>query len=125
MAAPGGAGETMEQVRIEAYKQAFLSRERGVRAARVLFDYYVDAADSRGYVRRSKSDIAADLNVSPRTVANYIYTLCALGLIKRKYDGRTVLNPDYYYTGDGAALDTIKRDYAGFTSDDIKGRYKK
>lgn len=115
----------MEQVRIEAYKQVFLSRERGVRAARVLFDYYADAVDSRGYVRRRKDEIAAALNVSSRTVANYIYTLCALDLIKRKFDGRTVLNPDYYFTGDAAELEKAKKDYAGFTSDNIKGRLKK
>lgn len=115
----------MEQVRIEAYKQAFLSRERGVRAARVLFDYYVETVDSVGYVRRKKGEIAAALNVSVRTVANYIYTLCAMDLIKRKYDGRTVLNPDYYFTGDAAELETVKRNYAGFTSDDIKKEGKK
>ena len=114
----------MEQVRIEAYKQAFLSRERGVRAARVLFDYYVDAVDCRGYVRRSKAELADALNVSARTVANYIYTLRALDLIKRKYDGRTLLNPDFYFTGSATELDTVKKDYAGFKSDDItkKGR---
>ncbi len=110
----------MDTIRIEAYKQAFLSRERGVRAARVLFDYYADAVDSRGYVRRRKDEIAAALNVSRRTVANYIYTLCALNLIKRKFDGRTVLNPDYYFTGDAAELEKAKKDYAGFTSDNIK-----
>lgn len=116
----------MDTIRIEAYKQAFLSRERGVRAARVLFDYLADAVDSRGYVRRRKDEIAAALNVSRRTVANYIYTLCALDLIKRKYDGQTVVNPDYYFTGDAAGLDAARKEYAGFKSDDIKkGRLKK
>lgn len=115
----------MEQVRIEAYKQAFLSRENGVRSARVLFDYLADAVNPRGYVRRRKDEIAADLNVSPRTVANYIYTLCALNIIKRKYDGQTFVNPDYYFTGDAEEFNAAKKEYADFKSDYIKkGRLK-
>lgn len=109
----------MEQVKNETYKQAFLSRERGVRTARVLFDYYIDVADSRGYLRRRKSEIAAALNVSDRTVANYILTLRSLDLIKRKYDGRTVLNPDYFFTGNAAELEAAKKVYTEFNSDDI------
>lgn len=109
----------MEQVKIEAYKQVFLSRERGVRAARVLFDYFIDIVDSRGSLSRRKGEIATTLNVSRRTVANYIITLRTLNLIKRKYDGRTVLNPNYYYSGDAAELDHVKKIYAEFISDDI------
>lgn len=107
------------EVKNETYKQAFLSRERGVRTARVLFDYYIDVADSRGYLRRRKSEIAAALNVSDRTVANYILTLRSLNLIKRKYDGRTVLNPDYFFTGNAAELEAAKKVYTEFNSDDI------
>lgn len=107
----------MERISIDAYKQVFLRRINGVRSARVLFDYYIDRVDLRGTVRLTKDQIAAELNVSARTVANYIYTLCALDLIRRKYDGRTILNPAYYFAGDVAELDEIKREYADFRSD--------
>ena len=107
----------MERISIDAYKQVFLRRISGVRSARVLFDYYIDRVDLRGTVRLTKDQIAAELNVSARTVANYIYTLCALDLIKRRYDGRTILNPAYYFAGDVDKLDDIKREYAGFKSD--------
>lgn len=115
----------MDEIRIETYKQAFLSRERGVRAARVLFDYLSDAVNPRGYVERRKSKIAADLNVSPRTVANYVYTLIDMDLIKRKYDGKTVINPEYCFCGSAAELDAAKKAYADFKSDEIKKGSKK
>ena len=115
----------MEEIRIETYKQAFLRRGRGVRAARVLFDYLSDAVDSRGYIRRRKDELAAALDVSPRTVANYVYTLIDMNLIKRKYDGQTVVNPEYYFTGDAAEFAKAKKEYADFKSDDIKKEGKK
>ena len=107
----------METVRIETYKKAFLSREHGVRAARVLFDYYVERADSHGYLSRRKGEIATDLNVSERTVANYVYTLISMNLIKRKFNGNTVLNPDFFYSGDSAELEKVKKVFTDFKSD--------
>ena len=110
----------MNEVKNESYKQVFLRRRRGVRTARVLYDYYIDNADSFGYLSRRKDEIAAELHVSRRTVANYIITLRALNLIKRKYYGATLLNPEYYFDGDAAKYEAAKQIYAKFNSDDIK-----
>lgn len=109
-----------ETIKIEEYKRLFLGRGAGVRVARALFDYYVDVCDVRNCTRRRKDELATVLNVSARTVANYIQTLKDLNLIKRKFDGRTVINPVYYFIGNAEELETAKKVYTEFISDDIQ-----
>ena len=105
---------------IQEYKKVFLTRKNGVKAAKALYDYYIDLPQNPPVFVKSKALLAQELNVSARTIANYIITLKELGLIKRKYDGKTVLNPDYFFSGSSEALKEQKRIYADFTSDEIK-----
>ena len=99
---------------ITEYKKAFTTRKNGLRGARALYELYIDRADDLGRLRAGKAELADVLSVTSRTVANYIYSLKSAGLIKRHYDGRTILNPDYYCAGTPENFDMAKRIYSAF-----------
>lgn len=103
-------------IRIETFKQAFRRRKRGVKPARALFDILSENATC-GRLKIKKDVLARALEVSERTVGNYIKTLSSLDLLKRKYSGETFLNPTFYYVGAEEELEHTKKQYSDFKSD--------
>ena len=92
-------------------------RQPGLRPANTLFNVYVRKVDALNRAHVKKDKLANELNVTPRTVANWIRALANVGTIKYKYSGDVRLNPDVYF--DGAVKDYKKalEEYASFKSD--------
>lgn len=92
-------------------------RRRGLRPAVALFYYLTERCDSFNRIKRNKSQIAGDMNVSPRTVANWLHSLANIGAIKYKYSGSTRLNPKFYYVGNSDGYACAIKEYELFKSD--------
>lgn len=107
----------MKQITKKEYTSLFKSRKAGVRASKILYEYYLDNVDFRNSVSQKKTDVAKALNVTTRTISNYIKTLCNLQLIKYKYSGITRLNPIFFYNGKEEDYKIILREYENFESD--------
>lgn len=93
---------------------AVLSERRaGLRPANTLFNYYVGKVDALNRAKISKEKIAKELNVSARTVSNWLHVLSAVNVLKYKYSGTMHLNPEIYFEGTKEnfenALETFKR----------------
>lgn len=92
-------------------------RRRGMRPANTLFNYYVGEVDALNCAKISKDKIATSLNVSARTVANWIRTLSDAGVIKYKYSGLTRLNPEIYFDGSMKNYKKALAEYQRFKAD--------
>lgn len=105
-----------EQVIIKKF-DVLNERRRGLRPAVSLFHYLTERSDVFNRVERSKTQIAKDMNVSPRTVANWLHALSNIGAIKYKYSGSARLNPNFYYVGNKQEYDCAVKEYELFKSD--------
>ncbi len=87
-------------------------RRRGLRPAVTLFYYLKDKIDAQNVVNTSKEELARALNVCPRTLKNWLYSLRQINVIKYKYSGKIQINPDIYFSGSEeqrkAALETFR-----------------
>ena len=92
-------------------------RRRGIRPAKSLFYFYVDNVDALNRATFSKEKLGAELNVSARTVANYILALANAGVIKYKYSGSMRLNPKNYFEGTQENYEKALLEYATYKSD--------
>ena len=90
---------------------------RSLGPATVLLTVYMQKKDNLNRVQASKYDVAKALDVSPRTVANWIYKLVKAGLIKYKYSGSARLNPNFAFEGSFADFEQAKKEWESFKSD--------
>lgn len=74
-------------------------RRRNLRSATSLFNLYQERVDNLNCVKISKDALAEELNVTSRTVANWLRALSDAGVIKYKYSGSARLNPKIYFSG--------------------------
>ncbi len=79
-------------------------RKPCLRPATSLFNYYRDNVDALNRIEAPKDVLAQKLNVSRRTLSNWIHALVNSGVIKYKYSGSARLNPNIYFNG-------LKKDY--------------
>ena len=77
----------------------------------------MEETDKLGRITAQKSNLARIFDVNERTVANWLYALRNENLIKYKYSGKTMLNPDMYFFGSDADYEQAKNEYAQFKSD--------
>lgn len=70
-----------------------------------------------GAFRFRPGDMAKRIETSERTVRGYIKNLVDCDLIKYKYSGSGRINPSFYYTGETAQQEQVKKEYADFRSD--------
>ena len=92
-------------------------RRRGLRPATSLFNYYQDHTDELNRVKIQKIELAAVLNVSERTISNWVRALASVGLIKYKYSGAARLNPEFWFVGSQTNYEKALEEYKRFKSD--------
>ncbi len=73
--------------------------------------------DKNGHTKIKKNAISKYLKVSPQTVGKYIKTFVDCEMIKYKYSGELIINPDFYYAGDVENLASVREQYQNFKSD--------
>lgn len=95
----------------------FSERRRNLRPALLLWNLFINIADDVGLIKAKKTDLAASLNVSERTVANWIHALVSVGSIKYKYSGKTLLNPNIYFSGSKKNYKKALQEWKTFKSD--------
>lgn len=102
---------------VTKYREIISSKKKRLRPAGTLFYYYMEETDKLGRITAQKSNLARIFDVNERTVANWLYALRNENLIKYKYSGKTMLNPDMYFFGSDADYEQAKNEYAQFKSD--------
>ena len=113
---PARVKKMNEQIKIKNL-EPLNERRQGLRPAVALFHYLTERCDAFNRIERTKSQIAGDMNVSPRTVANWLHTLANIGALKYKYSGSTRLNPNFYYVGTEQEYTCAINEYEHFKSD--------
>ena len=106
----------MEEIRIKSL-DVLNEKQKLLRPASRLYYYYVDHADKLNRVSIKKETLAQALNVSPRTVSNWVRALADAGLIKYKYSGSARLNPKNYFIGTANDYNAALEEYSRFRSD--------
>jgi len=106
----------MEEIRIKNV-DVLNEKRRGLRPASRLYYYYVDHVDKLNRAEIKKEKLAAALNVSPRSVSNWVRALANAGLIKYKYSGSARLNPKNYFFGTETNYIAALEEYERFRSD--------
>lgn len=92
-------------------------RQPGLRPANTLFNVYVQKVDELNRAHVKKEKLANELNVTSRTVANWIRALVNVGAIKYKYSGEMRLNPDVYFDGATKNYKKALEEFKKFKSD--------
>lgn len=106
----------MEEIKIKNV-DVLNERRRALRPASRLYYYYVDQKDELNRINIKKETLASALNVSPRTVSNWVRALADAGLIKYKYSGSARLNPKNYFFGTETNYIAALEEYERFRSD--------
>lgn len=95
------------------YVEILKNGGRGLKQALSLFYHAREHADELGVLAASRRDLALELDVTPRTILNYAHALSDAGLIKYKFSGKLVINPELCFAGTKdiyeQALDQWKR----------------
>ncbi len=73
--------------------------------------------DKNGRTKIKKNVIGKYLNVSPQTVGKYLKAFVDCEMIKYKYSGELIINPDFYYVGAVENLSSVREQYQNFKSD--------
>lgn len=81
-----------------------------------IFLSFIRFADRNGKTVLKKTSLAKALNTTPQTVGKYLKVFCDVKLIKYKYSGEAMLNPDFYFAGDVTELDAVRTVYQNFKS---------
>ena len=113
---PARVKKMNEQIKIKNL-EPLNERRQGLRPAVALFHYLTERCDAFNRIERTKRDIASDMNVSSRTVANWLHVLSDIGALKYKYSGSTRLNPKFYYVGNSDEYAYAINEYELFKSD--------
>ena len=106
----------MEQIYIKNFN-VLKERQRWLRPATLLYYYYQEHVDELNCAKIQKSELASELNVSERTITNWVHALSKAGLIKYKYSGSVRLNPDFYFVGTKDNLEKALEEFKRFKSD--------
>jgi hypothetical protein len=110
-------GAKMEEKVVIKNFEPLNERRNGLRPAVALFHYLAERCDVFNRIERPKRVIASDMNVSPRTVANWLHVLSDIDALKYKYSGSTRLNPKIYYVGTEQEYTCAINEYELFKSD--------
>lgn len=98
---------------VRAIKKNFKGLDVGIK----VFFTLVLASRPDGTVDLSKTRISECLNVSRQTVGRHIKTFADCGILKYKFSGKGMFNPDFYYVGPPEQKQRAQEDYARFKSD--------
>ena len=98
---------------IAVTRQNFNALDVGIK---VLFALMIEAEDD-GTFNINKSTVAEQLKVSRQTVGKHICTFASCNMLKFKYSGQGIFNPDFHYTGAAVELNQVREKYKSFKSD--------
>ena len=73
-------------------------------------------ADKNGKIVIDRDGLSKYFNVSKQTVGKYLKTFAEVGMIKYKYSGKAIFNPDFYCS-ERANYEDVKKLYNEFKSD--------
>ena len=82
-----------------------------------VFLLFVLCADKNGAVTLEKEKIVNRLGISRQTVGKYIKGFVTCGIMKYKYSGKAMFNPDFMYVGPEEERNKLKEKYQAFKSD--------
>ncbi len=82
-----------------------------------IFFILVLCADKKGRIKVEKKELQKHLKVSVQTIGKYIRAFVECNMMKYKYSGEAMLNPDFYYTGEDLQRASIREEYKAFKSD--------
>ena len=85
--------------------------------AMYLLNVLMQTCDDVNEIKIKKTDLAAALERSRRTISEWIRMLCKSSAIKYKYSGIIRLNPFLYYKGTSENYDKAKKEWKEFKSD--------
>lgn len=74
-------------------------------------------SDENGVSKVEKEKISKYLKTTAQTVGKYLKNFVECDILKFKYNGKTMLNPDFYFNGSESARDNAKKLYQEFKSD--------
>ena len=80
-----------------------------------IFLSFINFCDKNGRTCLKKTDLAKALKTSAQTIGKYIKNFVDVKILKYKYSGEAMLNPEFYYVGD--ELDAVLEEYKNFKSD--------
>ena len=92
-------------------------KKKGLRPAVPVFYYLRERVDVNGIVKVSKETIAKELDVCPRTVKNWLYALRRADVLKFKFSGKIMINPEVYFFGEDEQQKNALKLYSEFKSD--------
>ena len=82
-----------------------------------LLNVYMQMANETNRIDVKKTELAAALGKSRRTISEWIRILARVGAIKYKYSGSACLNPFIYYKGTAQNYERAKETWNQFKSD--------
>ncbi len=82
-----------------------------------LFTTLVTCADDAGHINIPQPELAKYLSVSRQTIGNHLHKLCDSNILKFKFSGKGMLNPDFIYKGDYAMRHNVVDEFTSFKSD--------
>lgn len=82
-----------------------------------LFLMLICCANRNNKISLSQDNLAKYLKVSRQTIGKHLHTFAACEMLKYKFSGVGIINPEFYYVGDSLGLEEAKKDYAAFKSD--------
>lgn len=82
-----------------------------------IFLSFINFSDKNGRTCLKKTDLAKVFKTTAQTVGKYIKNLVDVKILKYKYSGEAMLNPEFYYVGDAGELDAVLEAYKNFKSD--------
>lgn len=106
----------MHEIEINKFEK--LNENRGkLRSATPLYNIYINEVDELNRVKITKPTLAKRLNVTRRTVGNWVHALHDAGIIKYKYSGTARLNPKVYFSGSADNYKKANEEYERFKGD--------
>lgn len=82
-----------------------------------VFFTIVLCADKNGAIKLEKNKISRYLKISVQTVGKYIRTFVECDIMKYKYSGEGMINPEFYYVGEESQRNVVIESYERFKSD--------
>lgn len=99
-------------IKVEKIRRNFDNLDTGLK----VFLTLVLGADENGAVRTNQSELSKYLSISRQTVGKHIKTFVDCNMLKYKYSGDTLFNPEFYFNGVTDLNSAIEK-YKEFESD--------
>ena len=82
-----------------------------------IFFTLITCADSLGKINLRQEELARYVGTSRQTVGKYIGDFVACNMLKFKYSGKGIINPEFMFNGPKEQFNVAKKTYEEFKSD--------